>query len=77
MKHDFVSGERVCLKWQVNVNRGLDHADPPRRGTVFNLTGRTSVEVAVRMDDTGRVLKLHHTMWRKLDLIEIVGEMAS
>ena len=82
MIHDFKDGDRVALKWQVN-RKGVAPAETVRKGTVHRPPGwdeggvsRPFVEVvAVRMDDSHTLLRLHYTMWRRLDLIELVGEV--
>jgi hypothetical protein len=72
--HDFKDGDRVALKWQVN-RKGVAPAEMVRKGTVRIGTGGPTTEVRVRMDDTGNMLPLHYTMWRLLDLVELVGEV--
>ena len=81
MIHDFKDGDRVALKWQVNRD-GVACAETVRKGTVHRPPGWDEgpvggpfVEVAVRMDDSHTLLRLHYTMWRRLDLIELVGEI--
>lgn len=76
--HDFKHGDRVALKWQINhegTKHFLGRAEVTRKGTVHVGTGRHTTEVRVRMDDNGNMLALHYSMWRRLDLIELVGEV--
>jgi len=80
MTEPLAVGDRVALKWKI-TREGVAPADDARKGTVKSIrpdlgfSKLASPKLTVLMDDTASILVLNESMWRRLDLIERVGEI--